>query len=333
MKHLPSLLVCLLGLVASMLGARPVFAESALHALCPSAEADACAVYVTGRSTGTRSLTKLAADADVVAALALPEAIDVLVLGEAHDNPHHHKARVAIVNARAKAIVMEQLRADQSAGLTAFNDFNLKAARSATLQDFKSKVDWATGGWDKYPYDPLLSAVIAAQVPVYAGDPPRDVIRKTAKEGVAALPQAERARLALDQSLGEKLDAVSGEEIEASHCGMLPKAAIPRMAFAQRYRDAHIADVTLTAKAAAGSGSVVLLTGNNHARTDRGVPWYIRARAPDTTVISVAFVEVEPGQNDPEAYVPRDPDGKPVADYLVLTPTIARDDPCAGFAK
>ncbi len=294
---------------------------------------DACAVYDTGRSTGTRSLTKLAAGSDVVAALALPPVVDVLVLGEAHDNPHHHKARVAIVAARAKAIVMEQLRADQNGGLAAFNDFNLKAARSATLQEFKSKVDWATGGWDKYPYDPLLSAVIAAQVPVYAGDPSREVIRKTAKEGFEALPQAERARLALDQSLGDKFDAVSAEEIEASHCGMLPKAAIPRMAFAQRYRDAHIADVTLAAKAAAGSGSVVLLTGNNHARTDRGVPWYIHARAPGTKVISVAFVEVEAGQNDPEAYVPRDPDGEPAADYLVLTPTIVRDDPCAGFAK
>jgi uncharacterized iron-regulated protein len=332
MKHLPSNVGSLLVLVVCALGVRAAFAETGHHAFCPSAHADACAVYDTGRLTGTRALTKLAADGDVMAALALPPAIDVLVLGEAHDNPHHHKARVAIVASRAKAIVMEQLRADQKGALTMFNDFNLKAARTATLQEFKSKVDWATGGWDKYPYDPLLNAVITAQVPVYAGDPPRDLIRKTAKEGAEALPHAERARLALDQSLGDKLDAVSGEEIEASHCGMLPKAAIPRMAFAQRYRDAHIADVTLTA-AAAGRGSVVLLTGNNHARTDRGVPWYIRARAPDTKVVAVAFVEVEPGQIDPEAYVPRDPDDKPVADYLVLTPTIARDDPCAGFAK
>ena len=331
MKHLSPLVVSLLGLFAWPLGAGVAFAESDVHALCPSVEADACAVYDTGRSTGKPSLTKLTVDADLVKALALPPAIDVLVLGEAHDNPHHHKARVAIVTARAKAIVMEQLRADQNAGLTAFNDFNLRASRSATLQEFKTKVDWATGGWDKYPYDPLLSAVIAAQVPVYAGDPPRDVIRKTAKEGVGALPEAERARLALDQPLGDRLDAVSAEEIEASHCGMLPTSAIPRMALAQRYRDAHIADATLTALA--GRGAVVLLTGNNHARTDRGVPWYIRTRAPGTKVTSVAFVEVEPGQNDPEAYVPRDPDGKPAADYLVLTPTIARDDPCAGFGK
>jgi hypothetical protein len=63
------------------------------------------------------------------------------------------------------------------------------------------------------------------------------------------------------------------------------------------------------------------------------VPWYLRARAPEKTVVSVVFVEVEDGKWDPEAYVPRGPDGKAAADFLVFTPTIARDDPCKAFGK
>ena len=112
---------------------------------------------------------------------------------------------------------------------------------------------------------------------------------------------------------------------------MLPKTALPNMAAAQRYRDAHLADATLTA--ATAHGQAVLLTGNSHARADRGVPWYIRARAPDKTVVSVVVAEVEDGQTDPAAYVPRDPDGSPAADYLIITPTIERDDPCKAFGK
>lgn len=310
-------------------------ADVKAHPLCQAvltnAAVDSCLVYKTGRTTGAPALSTPDEAQDLVQTLALSEEPDILVLGEAHDNPHHHKLRTRIITAKAKAIVMEQLRADQQPGIAAFNEFNSKAARPATLDDFKRKVDWATGGWDKYPIDPLLEAVIESRAPIYAGDPPRDTIRKLAKEGPGALPFAEQTRLALDKPLGEKLDVVSAKEIEDSHCGMLPKTAIPRMAFAQRYRDAHIADATL--KAATEHGQAVLLTGNIHALTDRGVPWYIRARDPEKNVISVVLVEVEVGKTDPEAYVPRDPDGKPAADYLVFTPTIARDDTCAAFAK
>jgi uncharacterized iron-regulated protein len=330
-------LACFAAIVAVLAVACPRMSQAGVepHPLCKAVltypEADSCLVYDTGRMTGQPALSTPAAAQDLTQALPLANAADILVLGEAHDNPHHHKLRTKFVTAKAKAIVMEQLRADQNAGLARFNAVNRDAARSATLDDFKKTVDWATGGWDKYPYDPLLEAVIATRSPIYAGDPPRDTIRKVAKEGPDVLSQVERGRLALDKPLGDRIDALSAAEIEASHCGMLPKTAIPRMAFAQRYRDASIADATL--KAVAENGRAVLLTGNNHALLDRGVPWYVRARAPDKSVVSVVLVEVEDGKADPADYVPRDPDGKPAADYLIFTPTVAREDPCAAFTK
>lgn len=255
--------------------------------------------------------------------------VDVLILGEAHDNPHHHKLRAALLS--SPAIVMEHLRADQQAGLTEFNALQADGSQNATIGDLKSKVDWANGAWDKYPLDPLLEAVVASRATVYAGDPPRDTIRKIAKQGASVLSGADRVRLALDKPLDPDLDAASAKEIEESHCGMLPKTAIPSMAFAQRYRDAHLADATL--RAVSEHGKAVLLTGNNHARTDRGVPWYLGARAPDGKVVSIVLVEVEDGQDDPAAYVPRDPAGKPAADYLIFTPAVVREDPCKAFGK
>lgn len=255
--------------------------------------------------------------------------VDVLILGEAHDNPHHHKLRAALLS--SPAIVMEHLRADQQAGLTEFNALQADGSQNATIGDLKSKVDWANGAWDKYPLDPLLEAVVASRSTVYAGDPPRDTIRKIAKQGASVLSGADRVRLALDKPLDPDLDAASAKEIEESHCGMLPTTAIPSMAFAQRYRDAHLADATL--RAVSEHGKAVLLTGNNHARTDRGVPWYLGARAPDGKVVSIVLVEVEDGQDDPAAYVPRDPAGKPAADYLIFTPAVVREDPCKAFGK
>ncbi len=195
-----------------------------------------------------------------------------------------------------------------------------------SVADFKTWANWETSGWKKFDYAPVLEKIVELKLPIYPGDVPRDAIMKAAKEGTTAVRVSERKRLALDVPLGAKLDDASLTEIEGAHCGMVPKSAFGNMAFAQRYRDGHLADATL--KAAEKHGSAILLAGNGHVRTDRGVPWYIRQRAPGRTVVSIMLVEVVDGKTDPEAYVPRDPDGKPAVDFIVFTPSVDRPDPC-----
>ncbi len=223
-------------------------------------------------------------------------------------------------------VVFEQLRVDQQGVIDQFNNLNRDPTRIRSFSLFKRLTDWEKSGWAQYNYDPLFQAAIDAKLPIYAGDVPRDSIMKVAKGGEAALPADERARLKLDTPLGPKLDDASLAEIEEAHCGVMPKEALGGMAYAQRYRDATLADNVL--KAAAEHGSAILIAGNGHVRTDRGVPWYIKQRAPDKVVLSIMLIEVEDGKNDPEAYVPRDPDGKPAADYIIFTPRTERGDPC-----
>lgn len=275
---------------------------------------------------------------DLVKGAKLPEAdrpIAALLIGEQHDNADHHAFQAVVASlfnaglATKSAFVFEQLAAGQRQGVAAFEDLARTAPDQATLAAFKRHVDWEHSGWASYNYDLLLQAVLDARLTIYAGDVLREAIRKVAKEGPAALDADERRRLGLDVPLGAALDDASLTEIEASHCGAMPKSAFAGMAFAQRYRDAHIADVVLTA--AKERGVAVLFAGNEHVRTDRGVPWYIRQRAPDRNVISLAVIEVEEGKADPEAYVPRGPDGKPAADYVVFTPKAERGDPCAAL--
>lgn len=256
----------------------------------------------------------------------------VALLGEVHDNGEHHKLRSVMLEA-FEAAVFEQIRADQQPGLDQFAEFNRTAARLGTWSDLLKFIDWRSSPWAKTAdYRPLFSAVVSSRLPVYPGDPPRDAMRRSAKEGIdAALSADDRKRLALDIPLGSAADAASLAEIDGSHCGMIPKSAQPNMASAQRYRDAHMADVLLDA--ATRHGSAVLFAGNGHVRTDRGVPWYVRARAPSKAIVSVMLIEVLDGKTDANAYIPRDPDGKPAADFIVFTPPGPdRDkDPCAGM--
>ncbi|PPC84926.1 MAG: hypothetical protein CTY31_07520 [Hyphomicrobium sp.] len=270
--------------------------------------------------------------------IAQLSAAPIIGLGEIHDNADHHIWQAWIVretiaerkrnalSMQRGAIVFEQIRTDQQAGLDAFARYQTSAARIATVADLKKFLDWEQSGWDNKIYDPLLDAAILSGAVVMAGDVPRATIRKVAREGQSALSDDERTRLHLDRPLEDKLNEASLSEIETAHCGVMPKSAFGGMAYAQRYRDASLADAVI--RGVDAHGVAILIAGTGHVRSDRGVPWYIRQSDTNKAMISVMMVEVEDGNAEPASYAPRDPGGRPAADYLILTPRTVRPDPC-----
>jgi uncharacterized iron-regulated protein len=255
----------------------------------------------------------------------------LVLAGDMHDNPKHHELRSLLGFGNYPAIVFEQLSRDQTPALDAFAASIAGKVNEKSLDEFKAALDWEKSGWAKYAYDPLLRAALLAQHPIFAGDAPPALIKKIASEGADAIPADMNTKSKLDVALGDKADAASTAEIEQAHCGMIPKTAIPNMALAQRYRDASLADAAVDAMAK--HHSALLLAGNTHVRTDRGVPWYVRARMPGKKILSIMLIEVEDGKTEPEAYVPKDPDGKPAIDYIIFTPRAERGDVCDGMKK
>jgi uncharacterized iron-regulated protein len=252
-------------------------------------------------------------------------AAGMLLLGEVHDNPEHHRLRSFLVEGR-RALVMEHLRADQQAGLADFEE-RRRSGAAVTAADFFRAVEWERSGWPEQAlFEPLITAALRDRMPILAGDPPRAAIRSVAREGAKALPEGEEKRLRLDAPLDPRLQDALLTELEASHCGLVPKAAFGNMALAQRYRDAHLADALIRAHAT--HGSVVLVAGNGHARKDRGVPYQLGRLAPSVTVLTLLLVEVEDGKAELAAYGPRGPDGKLAADCVIFTPRQSRPDPC-----
>jgi hypothetical protein len=177
-------------------------------------------------------------------------------------------------------------------------------------------------------FRPLFAALLDGGFAIRAGDPARAAVRKVAKEGAGTFDAAERGRLGLDRALPPSLEAALLDELVASHCGLMPKAAFGNMAVAQRYRDAHLAAALVAAASASASDSAVLLAGNGHVRSDRGVPFHLAKMAPGRSVVAIMLVEVEAGQSDVGHHVPRASDGRPAADFIVLTPRVQRADPC-----
>ena len=240
-----------------------------------------------------------------------------VLLGEKHDNPDHHqlqaRALASLVHhGRKPAVVFEQIDLDLQPAVDAF-----LASGSSDVDALGKVLEWDKRGWPAWSmYRPIFEVALAAHLKIVAAGLSHAMARKLVHDGVPSLPPeiASRVRLVpLEPTVAASLD----EEIKASHCGMLPDAMVAPMSLAQRVKDAIMADL-MTSNAT--QGGAVLVAGNGHTRTDRGVPIYLKG------AVTISFVEVS-GTREPAAYEADEP-----ARFLVFTPRVDDDDPCAQFA-
>ncbi len=278
-----------------------------IHALFPACRMLACAALVlavppalfagpSGR-IGPDDLT------------ALPP-VDIVILGEVHDNPTHHRNQAAAVAAiRPSALVFEMFgpqEAERAADLPRDD-----VGRLATA------LGWEGSGWPDFSlYHPILAA--APEAALYGAALPRDLVRRAVTEGAAAVFGADAALYGLDRALPPDLQAAREAEQQAAHCNALPEAMLPGMVAAQALRDAAFSRSALTALAETG-GPVVVIAGSGHADRERGMPVFLGRAAPDVSVLSLGQVEAPATQTQPY-------------DLWIVTEAAPRDNPCAAFS-
>ena len=224
-----------------------------------------------------------------------------VILGETHDNPEHHRLqRLALERLPGpRALAMEQLDSEHQAAIDAAQMGRADAEAIADAGRFDRK------GWNWPLYRPLVEFAVDQRWPIIAANLSRTEARRILRDpSTSGLPPA--------PELAKEL----AHDIADSHCGQPPPAGIlAGMVEAQRARDARIA--------ASLKGRTVLITGNGHARRDRGVPLYLRG----ADIVSIAFMEVDGEKKSPRDYLA----GlfTPASfDYLWFTPRAEREDPC-----
>ena len=240
---------------------------------------------------------------------ALPP-VDVVLLGEVHDNPLHHQVQAEVLAALGPPAVVFEMLSPGDAALIATPDIR-------EAQEFRTLLDWDNSGWPEYDiYAPVFASLGAATV--YGAEVGRDEARQAFERGAADVFGPQAALYGLDQPLPETEQSEREAEQMAAHCDALPPEILPGFVAAQRLRDARLAQAIMQAMEDTG-GPVAVITGNGHARTDWGVSAVLRTAAPELTVFSIGQVE---GEAD---FGPFD---------LILTgPVLERDDPCAAFAN
>ncbi len=239
---------------------------------------------------------------------------EVVLLGEAHGNPTHHRLQTrAVASLSPAAIVWEMLTPEQAARLP----------EDLTQADVVARaVDWDGSGWPDFDYyHPIM---LAAPNAVHLGAGiTREQARRVFEEPLPAvfedLVAHPSGAFGLSEALSKANQAAREALQAAAHCDALPEHLLPGMVDAQRLRDGALAAQVMQALEQTG-GPVAVITGAGHARQDMGVPRKLAVAAPDLRVLSFAMLEADPGPDAP-------------FDHWIVTDPHPREDPCAHFRQ
>lgn len=254
------------------------------------------------------------------------DSADVVIIGEQHDDPGHHRIQASIAaeltrRARPVVVAFEMIDETQRPTLDAF-----LAARPRDAAALGARLDWDRSGWPDWAlYRPIADAALAQAhppaKPLAPANLPPALARDIARNGLNAAGIAPGLREVLRQAETRDGDAlaVHAADIAASHCGMLPESALAPFALAQYARDATMAQAVVAAAAANPGARIILIAGNGHARKDVGVPRHLTRLKPGLKVLSIGLLE----SATPDAPF----------DHVWRTPALEREDPCAAFAK
>jgi uncharacterized iron-regulated protein len=247
---------------------------------------------------------------------------EYVLLGEKHDNPDHHTLQRELIAALADngalgAVSFEMLATDMMPRLA-----TLATRRFASSERLAEYIEWDRQGWDWSLYGPLVSAAYERGVPIYAGN--------ISRSEMSALYASDAS--VVDGAVGELGQAKLREDIDSSHCGMLPESQFDAMVRVQQGRDESLAKSLADAQRDYGKRTV-LIAGNYHIRQDIGVPNYLlRAHAglARDAIAAVAFLEVVDEESHPERYLD-DSVELQAYDYVWFTPALSDKDYCAGM--
>jgi uncharacterized iron-regulated protein len=234
--------------------------------------------------------------------LTLP-ASPVVLLGEQHDASEHQ----ALTKLNLALLVRSQQLAALALEMVDEGFSTHDISPQADEATVRNALKWNEAGWPWQRYGSIVMLAVRAGVPVVG----------------ANLPRAEMSGVMKDSQWDSKVpEAVLKETREsmiASHCGLLPEAQAPGMARIQIARNDRMAQTV--SRLIQRNKTVVLLSGAEHVKKDRGVPLMMTADA--SAKAQVIWMHAGPLLSEDPA----------VADLVWQTPPVPFKDYCADLKR
>lgn len=258
---------------------------------------------------------------------------NIILLGETHDNKQHHQLQAKVVkqliqNNQSPAVAFEMLNQDKQETLHLFQQ---EHRNSATItDDFAEVIKWEESGWPDWSYyRPVFKQALENELPVIATNLDVKRIRQVIKQGPEILAQNYQDLLKKYQyqaSIKQQLE----QDIQVSHCDMLPEKMLSPMLRGQQVRD--LAMMSAILNSLKQNNKLVMIAGSGHTRNDYGIPWYLRQELEQgqQDILSLAFVEVNQDKLLPEDYAQAWGENlnRLPFDYVWFTVRAEREDQC-----
>jgi uncharacterized iron-regulated protein len=200
-----------------------------------------------------------------------------VLLGELHDVDGHQQLQRQVIehlaqNKQLHAVVLEMAERGHSTGAL------LPLASEAQVQN---ALQWNRNVWPWERYGPVVMAAVRQGVPVHGGNLPRNDMRTAMRN------------TALDDSISALHLGPLQALMQESHCGLLPESQLQPMARIQIGRDIAMAQTLVELRPAQAHQVTLLITGNQHARKDYGVPWHLMRLGVQAREVKVVHMQTE----------------------------------------
>jgi uncharacterized iron-regulated protein len=258
---------------------------------------------------------------------------DIVLVGETHDNPDHHRLEARLIDAfaarhAAPAVVFEMLDRDRQPAV----DASL-SAHPDDVDALAKAVGWESSGWPAWSmYRPVFQAAVAARGTLLAAGIDRAAAMRVARDGVAAFDPSLDRVFGLHDPLPPAVQASLRDELREAHCGVLPEEMLDSMVTVQRVRDARLAE-RLHEGSLKGHGAL-LIAGAGHVRRDRAVPAELARAYPGSPgrqgrSLAIGLLEVRAKVATPDGYAEDFHAAALPLDFVWFTPRGNDADHCA----
>ena len=254
----------------------------------------------------------------------------VVLLGESHDNPWHHRGeawalRRLVEQGRHPVVVLEMITTAEAEAVGQCGEGRCAVAA------FARAVGWNERGWPDWRiYEPVLAEILDAGLVVLPASLPRSLEAELAVAGNRSGDYPFVDRLGLAEPLPGPVWAQMAAEIREAHCGHAPEQRLHAMIQVQRVRDGFMADTLATAQIGA---TAVLVAGTGHVRADRGVPVQLAKLQPGLPMLSIGFLETVEGRDDPRAYLEASDTAVLPFTFVWFTEPAETQDPCEKYRE
>lgn len=181
----------------------------------------------------------------------------LLLLGEQHDEPDHHRLEREMVSALAGRGVLAALALEMAASGASTAGLPAQAGED----EVRRALGWENERWPWADYAPAVMAAVAAGVPVVGANLQRQQMH-------AAMADA-----TLDGLLPGPAIKAQQQAIREGHCGLLPESQIAPMTRVQIARDRSMA--AALAPLVVPGKTVLLIAGGEHTDPEVGIPLHL----------------------------------------------------------